>query len=356
MTAQPRALDRLQSLLNAARRIADASDPLGVEARRLLPDSTGLSAEGVELALQCSLEYRATRAELRALASVAVPVPRAHVLLSANVFVAALRAIALAVAASSDVYVRASRRDPIMARLLNQGAPGVFQLVDALAPFPGDHLWAYGTAETLASLRAELPGGVFLHGHGPGFGAVIVQQRPRGESSSDALSGLARDVALFDQRGCLSPRLVVLVGEAAWADEWIRRAVGELAAVQHAVPRGYLSPEEASDVTRFRDTASYAMETFPAGKGWVSYDPDGRLLLLPPAGRCLHVMRAPDARSVLEPIATELTALALEPFDNLEQAFALAFPQARLTRVGLMQQPALDGPVDRRPSRAGHMT
>ncbi len=352
----PRALHRLQALFMAARRIADAADPLGGEARRLLPKTTGLSPEGVELAIQHSLEHQASRTELRAFASVAVPAPRAHVLLSSNVFVAALRAIALAVASSEQVSVRASRREPVMARLLCEGAEGVFQLVDSLAPSPGEHVWAYGTAETLASLRSELPRGVFLHGHGPGFGAAVIQQRPYGESMSDSLGGLAKDVALFDQRGCLSPRLVVLVGEPSWADEWVRRMIGELAAIQQAVPRGGLSPDEAAEVTRFRDTASYAMETFPAGKGWVSYDSEGRLTLMPPVGRCLHVMRVSDARSVLEPLATNLTAVALEPYDNLERAFSQLFPLARLTRVGAMQRPPLDGAVDRRTPKEGDMT
>ncbi len=352
MTNQHQALGRLLALFAAARRLADPQDSLGAEARSLLADTTGLSQKGIDLALTWSLEHDATRSDLRALVTTTARVPRAHVLLSANVFVAALRAIAVAVASSEQVFVRPSRREPVIARLLHRGAPHVFQLVESLAPSPGDHVWAYGTAETLGALRAELPGGVVLHGHGPGLGAAVVQQRSKLEPATEVLEGMARDIILFDQRGCLSPRLLVLVGELSWAEEWVRGLARHLAAAQHDCPLGALSREEATEVTMFRDASSYALPTFPAGKGWLSFDPDGRLLLVPPVGRCLHVTRAEDARQVLAPLSNVLTAVGLDPLDNLAPSFALAFPKARLSRIGLMQKPPLDGPVDRRvPSR-----
>ena len=350
-----RTLGRLQALFEAARRIADPEDELGQRARALLPSVTGLSIQGVELALNHSLEHRATRSDLRTLANNATKVSRAHVLLSSNVFVAALRAIAIAVASSEKVEVRASRREPVMSSLLSEGAGGVFELVSALAPVPGDHLWAFGASRTLASLREELPGGVILHGHGPGFGAAVIQQRAQQEPSTEILAGLAQDVALFDQRGCLSPRIVVLVGEASWAHDWVQAIAAELAAVQHSVPRGTLTPDEAADITRFRDSASFAMDTLAAGKGWLSFDDSGQLLHVPPTGRCLHVMRTSDALRVPTQLRGKLTSIGLEPYDNLERHFATAFPGVRLARIGQMQKPPLDGPVDQRGAASGEL-
>src|SRR5690242_6220298 len=81
-------------------------------------ESTGLSAAGVELAFTRHLELDPTDEELRALVERAGDAPAVAVILSANVFIGALRAVALARAASEDVVVRPSRRDPAFARAL----------------------------------------------------------------------------------------------------------------------------------------------------------------------------------------------------------------------------------------------
>ncbi|HEY3233680.1 MAG TPA: hypothetical protein VGJ84_03120, partial [Polyangiaceae bacterium] len=121
---------RIRRLVEAARKIADPRDPLGIRARELLPESTGLSRQGVEWALTRCLETRPTEKELRQLSASVPTAPRAHVILSANVFVAAHRAIALALAASPRVCVRTSRREPQFARLLCQASDGLFEISD----------------------------------------------------------------------------------------------------------------------------------------------------------------------------------------------------------------------------------
>ena len=106
------------ALLAAARRLADARDPLGIEARVRLPEATGLSAAGVELGLTRHLECEISSENMTKLLERAGDAPRVHVVLSANVFVGALRAMALAVAAAPSVHVRASTREAVMAPLL----------------------------------------------------------------------------------------------------------------------------------------------------------------------------------------------------------------------------------------------
>src|SRR5688572_14477533 len=108
----------MKRLIDGARRIADAREPLGRRAREALRASTGLSAAGVEFALARCLEARPSVSELRRMCAAVAPAPRVHVLLASNVFVAAHRAIALALAQSARVEVRPSRREPEMARLL----------------------------------------------------------------------------------------------------------------------------------------------------------------------------------------------------------------------------------------------
>ncbi len=331
------------ALVAAARRIADAGDTLGQEARRVLVHSTGLSPQGVELALSCSLEVAPSDTELEALCSSVPSAPAVHVLLSANVFVAAHRAIALGLAASERVFVRSSRREPHMARLLAQGAPQLFEIEDELAPRPGEHLHAYGGDETLATIARTLPQGVVLHGHGAGFGVALVEHgRAEPERAARAL---ALDIALFDQQGCLSPRaLLVVSGPAEPYAQALALALQELEA---EVPRGELDANEAAAVSRFRDAVAYAGELLPAGHGFVGYG-QARGLVIAPVGRNCHVVSCSDPLPLLAPHAASLTNLGLEVGKELERRLAGALPGCRLAALGRMQMPPFDGPVDRR--------
>src|SRR5450432_3979119 len=190
---------RIEPLLQSARTLSDASSDRGKRARERLVTSSGLSPEGVDLAISRCLESTPSEAEIEALIRSTPTAQVAHVLLSANVFVAAHRAIAIGLAASETVCVRPSRREPEMAELLLAGAPNCFQLVDELSPRAGDRLWAYGSDATLEEVAVTLPPGVALHAHGTGFG-VCVLDGSTPEAELDALlKRLAEDVALFDQ-------------------------------------------------------------------------------------------------------------------------------------------------------------
>ena len=59
--------DRVKEAVAAARRIADPHDPLGLEARARLPEASGLSPAGVELALSEHLEVHPAHEEIELL-------------------------------------------------------------------------------------------------------------------------------------------------------------------------------------------------------------------------------------------------------------------------------------------------
>ncbi|MEO7109752.1 MAG: proline dehydrogenase, partial [Polyangiaceae bacterium] len=101
----------IRHLVLAAKKVAD--DPFIVNP---LVQSTGLSRQGVELALREYLETDASDAEIETLIAQAKPTSHVHVILSANVFTGALRAIACARAAAPKVSVQLSSRDPVFAR------------------------------------------------------------------------------------------------------------------------------------------------------------------------------------------------------------------------------------------------
>jgi hypothetical protein len=336
---------RLEPLLESARALADPASERGRQARKRLVAATGLSPQGVDFALECCLEREPSGAELEALVRATAQAPKAHVLLSANVFVAAHRAIALGLAASAEVRVRVSRREPEMAELLWEGAQRSFQLVPELTPEPGDQLWAYGSDDTLLRLARALPPGVALHAHGSGFGLGVLAERPSSTELERLLLKLAEDTALFDQRGCLSPRLLLVAGGEELARDVAAQLAAQLEAVETRLPRGRLAAQELAEITAYRDAASYAGELFEAGHGLVS---SSARFLLPPVGRNLHVLATNDLLQSLAKCADLVTSCAFHGDAALRASIARVLPGARVCDFGQMQRPPFDGPVDRR--------
>jgi len=359
------ARERVQRLLALSRKVAGPDAPGRAELCRRLVETSGLSRAGVEWALEHCLELQPAQAELDALVA-SVPHARcAHVILPAQVFVAAHRALALGLACAPRVCVRASRRDPVLLEALAAEAHGLFEPVARLTVQPGDHVWAYGADVTLAALRSELPRGAILHAHGDGFGVAIVDLTALTGTPgalSAAASALARDTLAFDQRGCLSPRLVLALGGRELSLELARALRDALAAVAGSVPRGRLAPEELADETWYRqcigcfgsvlDAAAGTVSCFSGELGTSEGDAVPPELLLPPAGR--HLLVVPVAR--LEPALLGLAPLVTSAgcsHAELELRVQRWLPKARVCALGRMQTPPLDGPVDRRPDPAG---
>lgn len=344
------ALGRVKALIAGATRLADSADPLGLRARSELPGVTGLSAQGVDRALLDCLETQPTDAEISSLIARAGKAKRGHVLLSANVFIAAHRAIALALAASEQVFVRASRREPVFAQLLSEAAPGLFAVVEELRPETGDVIWAYGSDQTMTELRGGLPSGVTLKAHGSGFGVVAVREGDLTESDwRSFVDGVALDTALFDQRGCLSPRLILAEGNAPFYQRLhseLRQALDRIAI---AIPRGRLLPEEQADLTWYRECVR-SLGDWQEGDGGAVAAIETKMEPVPPPGRALQICRVPDLVATLKELTPQLTCVAHPANAPAPWKSALhnAVPRARHCPAGKMQRPPFDGPVDLR--------
>jgi hypothetical protein len=278
--------------------------------------------------------------------------PVSHVLLSANVFVAAHRAIALALAASPKVEVRPSRREPEMARWLAQAAPDLFRLVDTITPASGEQVFAYGRQATLDELSRALPAGVRLWAHGPGFGLVVCDESALSseELCQRLATALALDVVLFDQRGCLSPRLILIEGSAASALRLARALAAALNDWQRRVPLGAMASEEQAEKARYAATLAYAGELLTAGPSLIGVGALNSPLALPPAGRNLHLLPVSDARARVGALSASLTTYAVAGSAALAASLSRILPQARAATPGRMQCPPFDGAVDRRVS------
>ncbi len=233
--------------------------------------------------------------------------------------------------------------------------PGGTTELDALLCAESDAVVAYGSDAALAALRALTPLATPFHayGHRLSLGLVL-----RGADKPAAAAGLARDVLLFDQQGCLSAALVVVEGDVAEAARFgacLAAALEQQAAAWGLGPR---DPLAAARVRSRRDTALFA----PNARVWG--DPGLRWTVLldpettpePAAGGCvvpLHPLSALERLpTLLAPLRAHLqgAALAAPPERRLEAAAALAAAGVnRICAPGALQAPPFSWHHDGRP-------
>ncbi len=105
-----------------------------------------------------------------------------------------------------------------------------------------DQVVVYGDNDTIESVRACSPASTRLVEHPHRLGVAIVDP--------DAAPGAAADAALamamFDQRGCVSTHLILLLADHAAALVWCERLAAHLARMEAALPAAAPSPAELS--------------------------------------------------------------------------------------------------------------
>jgi hypothetical protein len=352
MTEAPEVrMNRVRRWLKRLQPFGDRTHRLGELARRELPEATGLSEANVDWALTHAFETNPSEQDLRTLVGSVSEARAAHVLLSANVFVGALRSIAIALAGSATVAVRPSSREPLTAMLLHAADPDAFELVSELHPLPRDHVWAYGQDATIGKLRTELPRGVVLHGYGSGFGVAVVPAGARLVRADYA--AIALDIAVFDQRGCLSPRFVLLESDRATAMAFAARLLAALTDVGKQLPLGAVDPVTTAENARHRELWRTLGDVWVGPSGMVTLDCGDNPWGTPPSDRTIHVRTTNDAYADLAGRADVITAVGT-PADPAIAARVLELcPRVRCSPFGSMQRPPLDGPVDRRPDLGG---
>jgi len=331
------------ALLALARRLRDPADPLRASALDALAADGALHPAHAALALD-RVTARYTPDALEALCSRELAGRRVRVLLAASVATAPLRALALPLLrGAASVTVKPSRHQPRFAPLLTDG----------LAPDDAfDHLVAYGSDETLATLRASLPPDVTFEGRGHGFALSIV----RSTDHALAAARVAEDIAWYDQRGCLSPQAVIVTGGDPMAfAEHLHRALTEVA---RRLPPGVMDVGLGAAVMQWRGVHAATALRFWRG-------PDHAIALHDtasigsPGARNITVAGLDDAglHDLVRRHGPHLTALGVDgPADDLR---AIEGFSGRVVAAGTLQDPALDGPEDVRPAlgmalRGGH--
>lgn len=336
-------------LADAEARVARVVTAAGAVARdaALVPAlvrSTGLSPAGVALALRDHLELAPSANEVARLITRAASAAHVHVILSANVFVGALRALACAVAAAPKVTVQTSSREPVFADALLAAIadPAISKSErEVVTTMTTGEVHVYGRHETIVAVRASAPPGLVVRAHGPGFGVAYIAPS---DELAVAAGALASDVVVFDQRGCLSPRVAFVAGDAARAARFAKALASALETLAIHVPRGALTPDETAEGVRYVETMRFAGE---ACVGPSSVVGTSRRFVLPPTGRCVHVVAVARGTDIVAALGDGLAFVT--SVGTSEREVASSFPAGvRIAALGQMQKPPFDGPVDLR--------
>ncbi len=335
-------MDPVDALARLARDLSAPSSPLRARALSAVTADGALSEVMARRVLDLTLARYAPDA-LSALRSPRFADRAVRVVLASSVAVAPLRALALPLLhGARSLRVKPSSRQPRLATLL----------VDALATHdvdvalddgsPADVVVAYGGDDTLTAMRDALPEGVAFYGYGHGYGASVVTA-----PSEDAARAVALDVALHDQRGCLSPRSVLVVGDARAFALSMHRALVELDGV---LPRGPMEVGDAARALRWMGEQAAMADALHRGEGHaVSAWSEARLVPSPGA-RHVAVAGTPDVKVVREALAAHARYLSVVGVAG--DVGSVTWPEGfsgRVAEAGAMQDPPLDGPEDVRP-------
>jgi hypothetical protein len=286
-----RGLDR-ESLLDAWDATMEAFlDPSSRERRALLEPATHasesafvratrLSPAGLAAALDVvlgGLRRPSTErlADLLARSRISDPKPPRAVYLASNIPALAAQPLLRALLEGRAVLLKSASVEPFFApslvRALVARLPALSPAVAAVT-WPGsradfdEHLLAhgfdlelYGGADAVAALKRRAPS---LLAHGPMASLGIVAADADLET---AAHGLARDVALFDQRGCLSVQEVYVEGDRERASRLATALATALREEAVRLPPGPPLPGELANLQQARLEAEMrALEILPA--------------------------------------------------------------------------------------------
>ena len=315
---QVRARDVARLLGSVGARFLEPADPLREEALRLLPPSAGISREMARAVLDgMAADWQAPRLqrlldeELDGGAPLDGFVDRGQRRVRAlgralTVHVCAgtvpgvsVTSLVRALLVKSAVLLKPGRGDEVLPVLFRRGleeaAPGLAPAC-AVLYWPGgggelervalgdaDLAVVYGGEAAVAAVRgavvATTP--VVAYPHRLSF-AVIGQAALAPERLEATARDAALAVALFDQRGCVSPHVFYVLGSMAEADALGDALAAALARLERELPAGRLDPAEGAALQQLRGTAELRAA-------------DGRARLLSGGGAAWTVVVEPEA-------------------------------------------------------------
>ncbi len=279
-----------------------------------------------------------------------------------------LVALVAPLALRSGVLAKTSLHDPVTAAWLARSLADADPKLGAclvVARFRGDDaertdallaadcVVASGSDETIARLRPRIlpPRRFVARGHRVSV-AALGPGAVRGEPLASAAEGLALDVALWDQLGCLSPVSVFAVGGRAAGDRVAEALAEALERAERRLPRGRILPEAAAALAREREEAEFRGAAgrdvrVLAGASWTVVREEDARPRPAPLHRFLRVVPvagSTDLADALRPLGPHLAAVGLAGFGSESRQVARRLAElgaSRLCAPGRMQAPPL---------------
>lgn len=373
--------ERLRTLGRAGVRFLDPADPLRLEAEERVPQESGLHADGVRTLIDgMARDWTAERLEAALVADFEEPAvldgfrpgrpsglvravpPRLLVQIgSGNVAGTGATALVRGLLVGAPTLLKPGTGDQALAELLARAI--VEEEPDFEAAFAVEH-WrggdkgrfeeralaraervvVYGSWRTVRSIRERVPPWVpvVAYGHRIGFGIVARECMRRPEATRIATS-VARAVAAFEQRGCVSPHAVwIEEGGEVGPGEWAGLLAEELETFAEQTPPPK-DPDTAEvmrqlhDASEMNQAAGNAHRVYGGpGEGWmVLFEPEpgfepsclGRTIRV-------HPMPHPEAFGpVLAPLRRFLQSAALDAPAERREALGDVLARCGVTRI-----------------------
>jgi len=294
------------------------------------------------------------------------------VILAGNVPPPALQALMAGLLVHAPVFLKAASEDPWFPAVLVGSLQSV---VPELGEHVGWGVWpgpapqtdvllrraevviGYGSDSTMKALRARAPAYTRLieHGHRMSL-AYVAREGLRQDGLALLGLALARDVALYDQQGCLSPHVILVErgGEVPVQALCEQLVQGSLPEVARKWPPGRLSLGQAAAIVQFKGVVAFTGELWEGEGGSVClvtgdrFEPSclGRVILVK------EVDMVQDAAFFLEPMRHHIQGIALEADESRWGGLASRLAQlgaSRICRPGQLQSPTAAWTGDGRP-------
>lgn len=286
---------RLAAWNGAIDELLDPTSPSRQALDTTLPTLLRLSPAGFDAGLNTLLEGVRGAAAEEVFAAARGRTPDAGltaVILASNIPGLAVQPVLPALALGVPLLIKSSSAEPLFApALLAALARREPELASAFAAivWPGgqrrledvvfagaSRILAYGGGATIDALAGRLGGR--LVAYGPKLSVAAIGA---GEAPESVAAGLARDIALFDQRGCLSIQAIFTAGDAVALARALARALEKLA---RRWPPGTMSTVEAARIQQIRaETTMRGLEMIPLdlAAGTVILEPEPWLVPSP---------------------------------------------------------------------------
>jgi hypothetical protein len=272
----------------------------------------------------------------------------------------ALPAIALGCIAGAAIVVKSGRADPASApafrRALETVDPSVAATVVATS-WPGgtvdveaavlsraDVVVATGSDATVAAIAGRHGEKVITHGSRTSFAVV------RDDAGDDEIAALAWDVARYEQRGCLSPHAVLVLGNA---HAIAGRLLSALDAVASELAPPCLTTEERAARRLGLEDARFGGADVAESTGGAVVVDRARRITAGLGGRTVRLHAIADVREVADAFApATIECVGVGPGVALDASVLRARGVARVCPLGRMQRPRIDWPRGQKPALA----